>query len=375
MSLDARVITEPSEAWNAARSLSTISTTVSDASDDVAATRRTIASDCFSESTNAALSRLSTQGADLDDASTDATSLSKALNDFGYSMDSVKTRLAEVIADATAAGLTVSGSTIQEPVEDDSDADYATKKATYDALSSTLSLIRGDESTAHDTLISACDSLKSAGEWFRDKYLPTGGPGDFSKAVGWANRVAIGTRWGTIGAIAKFQPRYPKWHPGAGRFMSAAGRSKMGLLQTLWAKTKPSNWLNKPYTRGTTAWKAQQAATKAAPALKWAGRASTVLTAGVAGYEQYQKDSANPSMGEGEKIARAGTQAVTQGAGAWAFATLGAKAGMAIGAFGGPVGIAVGGIVGGAIGGIAGSGIGKAAGDWINKGVSKLFHW
>ncbi|SHE24342.1 Hypothetical protein ACGLYG10_0543 [Actinomyces glycerinitolerans] len=150
MSLDARVITEPSEAWNAARSLSTISTTVSDASDDVAATRRTIASDCFSESTNAALSRLSIQSADLDDASTDAASLSKALDNFGYSMDSVKTRLAEVIADATAAGLTVSGSTIQEPEEDDSDADYATKKAAYDTLSSTLSLIRADESTAHD---------------------------------------------------------------------------------------------------------------------------------------------------------------------------------------------------------------------------------
>lgn len=373
MSLDARVITEPSGAWNAARSLSTISTTVSDASDDVAATRRTIASDCFSEATNAALSQLSSQGSDLDDASSDATSLAKALDDFGYSMDSVKNRLADVVADATAAGLTVSGSTIQEPVEDDSDADYATKKTTYDTLSSTLSLIRADESTAHDTLISACDSLKSAGEWFRDKYLPTGTPGDFSKTVGWANRMAIGTRWGSIASIARFQPRYPKGHPGAGRFMSAADRSKMGLLRTLWAKTKPRNWLNKPYTRGTTAWKAQQAVTKAAPALKWAGRASTVLTAGVAGYEQYQKDSANPSMGEGEKIARAGTQAVTQGAGAWAVATAGAQAGMAIGAIGGPIGVAVGGIVGGAVGGIAGSAAGKWLGDRINEGWSKLF--
>ncbi|SDN09349.1 hypothetical protein [Actinomyces ruminicola] len=373
MALDARVITEPSGAWDAARSLRSISTTISDSSDDVASARRSIASDCFSESTNAALSKLSTHGSDLDDTSTDATSLSKALDDFGYAMYSVKNRLADVIDDATAAGLVVSGSSIQEPVKDDSDADYATKKATYDTLSSTLVLIRADESTAHDTLISACDSLKSAGEWFRDKYLPTGGPGDFSKAVGWANRVAIGTRWGTIGAIAKFQPRYPKWHPGAGRFMSAADRSKMGLLQTLWARTKPSNWVNKPYTRGTTAWKAQQAVTKAAPALKWAGRASTVLTAGLAGYEQYQKDSANPSMGEGEKIARAGTQAVTQGAGAYGGAWFGAQVGMTVGAVGGPVGVAVGGIVGGAIGGIAGSAAGKWLGDRINEGWSKLF--
>ncbi|MDO4901411.1 hypothetical protein [Actinomyces sp.] len=155
--------------------------------------------------------------------------------------------------------------------------------------------------------------------------------------------------------------------------MSAADRSKMGLLQTLWAKSKPGNWINKPFTRGTTAWKAQQAAAKAASALKWAGRASTVLTAGVAGYEQYQKDSANPSMGEGEKITRAGTQAVAQGAGAWAVATAGAQAGMAIGAIGGPVGVAVGGIVGGAVGGIAGSAAGKWLGDRINEGWSKLF--
>lgn len=206
-------------------------------------------------------------------------------------------------------------------------------------------------------------------------FPPTGTVGDFSKVVGWANRLSIGTRWGAIASIARFQPRYPKGLPGAGRFMSAADRSKMGLVRTLWARTKPENWINKPYTRGTTAWKAQQAVTKAAPALKWAGRASTVLTAGLAGAEQYQKDSVNPSMGEGEKIARAGTQAVTQGAGGWALATAGAHLGMTVGAVGGPVGVAVGGIVGGAIGGIAGSGFDKMAGNLINKGVSKLFHW
>ncbi|WP_209023509.1 hypothetical protein [Actinomyces viscosus] len=75
------------------------------------------------------MSRLSTQGTDLGDASADALTLSKALNDFAYSMDSVKNRLVDVIANATAAGLVVSGSTIQEPVEEGSDADYATKKA------------------------------------------------------------------------------------------------------------------------------------------------------------------------------------------------------------------------------------------------------
>ncbi|WP_257210599.1 hypothetical protein [Actinomyces ruminis] len=373
MSLDARVITEPSGAWNAARSLNTISTTVSDASDDVAATRRTIASDCFSESTNAALSKLSTQSSDLDDASSDATSLSKALDDFGYSMDSVKNRLADVIADATAAGLTVSGSTIQEPVDDDSDADYATKKATYDSLSSTLSLIRADESTAHDTLISACDSLKSVGEWFRDQFIPTWDSSGVSKTADIADGVANGAQWATIRAISVFRPRYPKGHPGAGRFMAAVDRSKMGLLETLWAETKTTNWVNKPYTRGTTAWKVQQYAGKAARVTKGIGIGAAVFSGFVGGYEQYQKDSANPSMGEGEKIACAGTQAVTQGAGAYGGAWFGAQVGMTVGAVGGPVGVAVGGIVGGAIGGIAGSAAGKWLGDRINEGWSKLF--
>ena len=170
-------------------------------------------------------------------------------------MNLVKNRLADVIADATAAGLVVSGSTIQEPVKDDSDAGYTTKKATYDTLDSTLSVIRADESAAHDTLIAACDSLKSAGEWFRDKYLPTGTVADFSKAAGWATGCLLG-----LGGVRS------DLSPGSSRATRrgiqvpggscrAADRSKMGLLRTLWAKTKPENWINKPYTRGTTAWK------------------------------------------------------------------------------------------------------------------------
>ncbi|MDO4901412.1 hypothetical protein [Actinomyces sp.] len=130
MPLDARVITEPSAAWNAARTLTSVSTTISDASDDVASARSSIASDCSSEATTQALLKLSGDRDVLDDTSADASTLAKALDDFGYSMYSVKNRLADVLDDAMAAGLVVSGSTIQEPVKDDSDADYATKKAT-----------------------------------------------------------------------------------------------------------------------------------------------------------------------------------------------------------------------------------------------------
>ena len=370
--LDAKVITEPSGAWNAAQSLTSISTTVSTAGEDISSAHNQVASDCTSETTNAALSSLSSQRSTLDALSTNTTSLATALTAFGNSMNSIKTRLAQVVADAAAAELVVSGSTIHSP-DDPSDEKYETKKAKFDELKETLYLIRQDESSAHDTLISACDSLKSAGEWFRDKYLPTGGVGDASKMAGWVSRVATGAHWGSIRAISRFQPRYPKGHPNAGAFMRVADRNKMGTLRTLWAKTKTSNWVNKPYTRGTTAWKVQQGVTKAAPVLKGLGYASAGLSGALAGWDQYKKDSANPSMGEGEKIARAGTQAVTQGVGGYAGGWAGAQVGMTIGAVGGPIGIATGGIIGAAIGGMAGSKLGESVGNAINKGWHKLF--
>lgn len=52
--------------------------------------------------------------------------------------------------------------------------------------------------------------------------------------------------------------------------------------------------------------KAVNAARRAAPALKWAGRASNALSFAVSAHEQREKDSHNPSIGEGEKVTRAG---------------------------------------------------------------------
>ena len=231
-SLDAKVITEPANAWNAASSLRSISTTVGEAGDDISSARNQVASECTSQTTDAALSALSSQRTTLDSLSQDTSTLATALTTFGNSMDSVKKRLGQVVADATAAELTVSGSLVRPP-DDASDENYETKKATFDELKETLYLIRQDESSAHDTLISSCDSLKSAGEWFRDKYLPSGDVGDVSKITGWASRLSTGASWAAVRSIAVFRPRYPKWHPRAGAFMSVADRSKMGPLATL----------------------------------------------------------------------------------------------------------------------------------------------
>ena len=98
----------------------------------------------MSETTNAALSSRSSQRSTLDTLSTSTTSLATALSTFGNSMNSVKIRLAQVVADAAAAELVVSGATHHSP-HDTTDEKYETKKAKFDELKETLYLIRRDE--------------------------------------------------------------------------------------------------------------------------------------------------------------------------------------------------------------------------------------
>ncbi|WP_022869055.1 hypothetical protein [Schaalia vaccimaxillae] len=131
-----------------------------------------------------------------------------------------------------------------------------------------------------------------------------------------------------------------------------------------WFNAKPSTWASK----------VSPLLQKAQPAMKWASRAGTAVTAITSFVNQYQSDSRNPSMGEGEKIARATTQSAATTVGAYLGAKGGAALGASIGAVGGPVGIAVGGIVGGIVGGMIGSGVGSKIGDALNSGISSLWH-
>ena len=90
---------------------------------------------------------------------------------------------------------------------------------------------------------------------------------------------------------------------------------------------------------GTVGAKAVDMARKAAPALKRAGRAGNVLSFGISAHEQWEKDSHDPSTGDGEKVARATTRGLGSAAGGWAGGLAGAKVGAAVGAcVGGPVG-------------------------------------
>lgn len=110
---------------------------------------------------------------------------------------------------------------------------------------------------------------------------------------------------------------------------------------------------------------------KLSTASKWVGRSSVWLAGGVNFATSWQEDSRKyPSMGNGEKTARAASTAVFTGLGTWGGAKGGAAVGAAIGSFGGPVGTAAGAVIGGVVGGNVGSWVGdrfKEGMDWFKN--------
>ncbi|RJF40386.1 hypothetical protein D4740_12060 [Actinomyces sp. 2119] len=357
MSLDVKVLVLPETAFTLASSLSTAATTVGDAEATVTSARSLIQSENTGLTATAAETSLGTQSTTINTLSSETSSLSTAVNAFAQTMSSIKTRLDDARARASEAGLVVSGDLILEP--EASDPDYEEKQKTYSELDEDLSVIRQDESTAHDDLQAACQEVSGV-----EPEGPGGAAGaaaTANTAYGWASRGVTVARWAEVHRRGTFAP----------------ATSPTGLLSTLWQKTKLENWVSKaahqkPAVPGN--WRTQPYWRLGTTAMKWFGRASGAVSGGLGGLEQYQKDSANPSMGEGEKIARAGTQAVAQGAGGYYGAAIGAQVGATIGALGGPLGIAAGTVIGGAIGGFMGSKAGKTVADAANKVISKLFH-
>lgn len=96
------------------------------------------------------------------------------------------------------------------------------------------------------------------------------------------------------------------------------------------------------------------------------GPIGAVITAGVAGWDRWEQDSADPSLSTGERVTRAvvdgGANALGGGLGAWG----GAAGGAAIGTMIFPgVGTVIGGVVGGVIGGLAGGSAANGIVDWL----------
>ena len=320
-----------------------------------------------------------------------------ALENFASGLTTIKSDLAGVREKATAGGLTVEGEKVMEPqappplmennpVERDKDRqthqtlvdNYNTKNALYKTLSTETSDIRIKETEARDAFANACSAIIDNPVWkeLKGALLPdtsAGGAVAVGKTAIWANsmvqrvaRLAEGVGLKATNAVVK-HPMRDKPHKWVTSHEPRRGTPKG--MKPRWVRNDRhlSNWEVPEGKSGTWGGKTVAAARKAAPYLEKVDKGFVAVDFAVSGYEQWQKDSHNPSLSEGKKVARATTTGTGSAVGGYAGAKLGATIGASFGVAGGPIGVAVGGVAGGIIGGVAGSWAGKTAANWFNK--------
>ena len=320
-----------------------------------------------------------------------------ALENFASGLTTVKSDLAGVREKAVAGGLTVEGEKVMEPqappplmennpVERDKDRqthqtlvdNYNTKNALYKTLSTETSDIRIKETEARDAFANACSAIIDNPVWkeLKGALLPdtsAGGAVAVGKTAIWANSMvqraatlAEGVGLKATNAVVK-HPMRDKPHKWVTSHDPRRGTPKG--MKPRWVRNDRhlSNWEVPEGKSGTWGGKTVAAARKAAPYLEKVDKGFVAVDFAVSGYEQWQKDSHNPSLSEGKKVARATTTGAASAAVGFAGAKAGAAIGASFGVAGGPIGVAVGGVAGGIIGGVAGSWAGKTAANWFNK--------
>ena len=325
-----------------------------------------------------------------EDLETNLNNYKTALDDFASSMESTKTSLEGVRSRASAGDLTLSGETINKPTNSYPDGPDQNnpeeveaarleqeKIALYNELETETSDIRTKEAEARQSFADACAAITGQNSPLTRALLPaTGGSGWVALAsiTSWGisrvrNAATLAEGFALHKGGAHLESPNSRGKPIAHHGATANGRP-IGRVRHAFSDKNLGNWKLPASAEGTTAAKIVNVTRKAQPALKWIGRGGTVLSFATGAYDQWQKDSHNPSLGQGEKLARAGTKGTASAGGAWAGATLGAKGGAAIGVcIGGPAGAAIGGVVGGIAGGIAGS----VAGNKLGDGLTSLF--
>ncbi|WP_026407249.1 hypothetical protein [Actinomyces gerencseriae] len=399
MAIDTHLDATPSDITASATAIGTIKTNVDSAEDDLISARKS-ACELEGSSAVAALSSLSTAVDGCEDLVTDLGDYKTALDNLASALSSIDTDLQGIRDQATAGGLTLNGETVVEPkssyplganpdnsVEVYENSVEQDRISLYKNLETQTSDIRTREKEARQAFSDACAKIgtnpiaHAASNAVKGYFIPD------TRAGGWVGAARAGT-WGIsrtrdiaslveaagLRASSADVTRTLKYTKYVTNRSANAGRHALrGITKTTDVVTeaggkgtqqwrhalsdrKLSNWSPTKAAEGSTGAKVVDTVRKAGKPLKWAGRAGTAVSFGVDAYEQWQKDSKDPSIGQGEKVARAATKGAGSAAGGWA----GAQAGAAIGAcVGGPVGAAVGGIVGG----VVGSGAGKALAD------------
>ena len=414
MAIDTHLDATPSEITSSATAIGNIETHVDSAEDDLISARKNVAELDGDTALNAS-NTISTEVNNCEDLVSDLKSYKNALTNFATAMGKVKTDLEGIRSRATNGGLTVNGERIEQPtdsfpmgVDPNNSAEVRAfgeeqeKLTLYKTLETETSHIRDRETEARQAFADACTRItdghpvtQAVAGAVGGFFVPNTKNGGWRAAAGvgtWAiSRVGNGVKMAeAIGLRASGATVTRKVVVGHKENVRTHDINKGDLSRKVKMKReftteaegkgtkqwryafkdrKLSNWSVPKGAEGTRAAKAVDMARKvgSSKALKYAGRAGTAVSFGVDAYQQWEKDSHNPSIGTGEKVTRAVTAGAGSAAGGWA----GAQAGAAVGAcVGGPVGAVVGGAVGAAIG----SGLGKKAADGLNSITHGWWH-
>lgn len=398
MPIDTHLDATPADITASALDVGKVKTAVDEAEIDVSRANRTMQSGELEGDTARQVKKA--VGLKLQQCRTLSSSLGSyktALENFASGLTTVKSDLAGVREKAVAGGLTVEGEKVMEPqappplmennpVERDKDRqthqtlvdNYNTKNALYKTLSTETSDIRIKETEARDAFANACSAIIDNPVWkeLKGALIPdtsAGGAVAVGKTAIWANSMvqraatlAEGVGLKATNAVVK-HPMRDKPHKWVTSHDPRRGTPKG--MKPRWVRNDRhlSNWEVPEGKSGTWGGKTVAAARKAAPYLEKVDKGFVAVDFAVSGYEQWQKDSHNPSLSEGKKVARATTTGAASAAVGFAGAKAGAAIGASFGVAGGPIGVAVGGVAGGIIGGVAGSWAGKTAANWLNK--------
>lgn len=410
MAINTHLDATPSNITESATEIGNIETNVDNAEDDLVSARRSV---CELEGATASSVSGSISSAvnDCKDLVSDLSSYKNALKDFATAMSGVKTDLEGIRSTASSGGLTVNGESVEEsmdsfPLGPDScnsaevrDFDQEQEKIRlYKTLDTDASHIRDRETEVCQAFVDACSRIADGHPVIQAVASTVGGyvapntkDGDWRAAAGvgtWAisragdgvkiveaaglrasgasvtRKVMVGHKVVASHSLGK-PTDYMHKVKMKREFVNEAGGKGAKQWRHDFSDRKLSNWSVPKGGEGSRVAKAVDLARKvgSSNAMKWASRAGTAVSFGVDAYQQWEKDSHNPSIEQGEKVIRAATagggvgrRRVGRGRGRgshWCLCWC-------------PVGAVVGGVVGGAVG----YGVGK----WVADGANALIH-
>jgi len=365
MAIDTHLDATPSEITSSATAIGNIETHVDSAEDDLISARKNVVELEGDTAFNASIA-IGTEVNNCEDLVSDLKSYKNALTNFATAMGKVKTDLEGIRSRATNGGLTVNGERIEQPtdsfpmgVDPNNSAEVRAfgeeqeKLTLYKTLETETSHIRDRETEARQAFADACTRItdghpvtQAVAGAVGGFFVPNTKNGGWRAAAGvgtWAiSRVGNGVKMAeAIGLRASGATVTRKVVVGHKENVRTHDINKGDLSRKVKMKReftteaegkgtkqwryafkdrKLSNWSVPKGAEGTRAAKAVDMARKvgSSKALKYAGRAGTAVSFGVDAYQQWEKDSHNPSIGTGEKVTRAVTAGAGSAAGGWA---------------------------------------------------------